>query len=57
MRLPHSGLEANLPLVGLFPKTPTPDAGLSPDVLIDRAITDIAEGRDPVLERAVADMA
>lgn len=57
MRLPPSGLVADLPLVGLFPKTPTPDAGLSPDVLIDRAITDIAEGRDPVLERAVADMA
>ena len=57
MRLPASGLEFDLPLVGYFPTTPQPDAGLLPDVTIAPTIADIAAGRDPVLERAAVDLA
>jgi hypothetical protein len=55
VRLPHSGLEADLPLVGEFPKTPKPDAGLSPDMRIDPAPEDLAAGYDRVLQAAIAD--
>ncbi len=57
VRLPHSGLEADLPLVGTFPKTPKPDAGLVPDVRIDPTADDIAANIDPVLQRAISDLA
>jgi len=57
VRLPHSGLEADLPLVGTFPKTPKPDAGLTPDVRIDTSADDIARNIDPVLQRAISDLA
>lgn len=52
LRLPNSGLEADLPLVGFYPATPQPDAGLAPDVLVKLTARDIAAGRDPVMERA-----
>ncbi len=57
VRLPASGLEADLPLVGVFPNGPRPDAGLPPDVRIDPTLEDVAQGRDRALERAIADMA
>ncbi|GLR46313.1 S41 family peptidase [Sphingomonas astaxanthinifaciens] len=57
VRLPASGLEFDLPLVGYFPTTPQPDAGLLPDVRVAPTIADIATGRDPVLERAAVDLA
>ncbi len=49
VRLPHSGLEVDVPLVGQFPRTPRPDAGLLPDVRVDVTPADIAAGRDPEL--------
>lgn len=54
LRLPGSGLEADLPLIGRFPQTPKPDAGLTPDTLVDLTAEDIAAGRDRVMERALA---
>ena len=54
LRLPHSGIEMDLPLIGTFPSTPMPDAGITPDVTIRRTAADIATGRDPVLEAALA---
>lgn len=53
VRLPATGLEFDLPLVGYFANTPQPDAGLEPDVRVAARPVDIAAGRDPVLERAV----
>jgi hypothetical protein len=47
VRLPNSGLEADLPLVGVFPKEPKPDAGLLPDY---------ASGFDRVLQGALRDL-
>ncbi len=53
VRLPESGLEFDLPLIGTFPATPQPDAGIVPDVSVDPTIADIAAGRDPVLAAAI----
>jgi hypothetical protein len=50
LRLPHSGLELDLPLIGQFPDGNVPDAGLQPDILVVPTITDIASGRDSELE-------
>ena len=57
VRLPGSGLEFDLPLVGYYPLAAQPDAGIEPDVAITPTAADIAAGRDPVLERAAADLA
>jgi hypothetical protein len=53
LRLPASGLEVDLPLIGTFPATPQPDAGLTPDVAVAETQEDIAQGRDTVLNRAL----
>jgi len=56
VRLPASGLEFDLPLVGFFGRTPQPDAGILPDVDVRASAVDIARGRDVVLDRAVSDL-
>lgn len=53
VRLPHSGVEFDLPIVGYFPQRPRPDAGVEPDVRVDRTAVDIASGRDRCLETAL----
>jgi Peptidase family S41 len=57
LRLANSGIELDLPLVGQFATTPQPDAGLKPDLRVDVRIADIAAGRDPELDAALADFA
>jgi hypothetical protein len=54
LRLPNSGLEMDLPLVGTFPATPQPDAGLTPDVLVSPSLDDITQRRDPEMARVQA---
>ncbi len=54
VRLPASGLEFDLPLIGTFPLQPAPDAGIEPDVKADLAAVDIATGIDAQMERALA---
>lgn len=49
LRLPYSGIEIDLPLIGTFPKEPQPDAGLVPDVIVAVSAADIAAGRDVAL--------
>jgi hypothetical protein len=46
LRLPRTGLEIDLPLVGQFPVEPQPDAGVQPDIAVAADIDDIAAGRD-----------
>ncbi|HEX7881040.1 MAG TPA: S41 family peptidase, partial [Candidatus Eisenbacteria bacterium] len=50
LRLPHSGIELDLPLIGQFRGGEWPDAGLDPDVLVEPTVDDIARGRDAELE-------
>jgi Peptidase family S41 len=54
VRLPASGIEFDLPLIGTFPLQPAPDAGIEPDVKVDVAAVDIATGIDAAMERALA---
>lgn len=52
VRLPASGLEFDLPLIGYYPPDLPPDAGLEPDVAIAPTAADIAHGRDPAMAAA-----
>lgn len=52
VRLPETGIEVDLPLIGFFPTSAQPDAGILPDVLIAATAIDIAAGRDPAMEKA-----
>ncbi len=54
VRLPASGLEFDLPLIGSFPAKQAPDAGLVPDILVKQNARDIAQGRDVVMLAALA---
>lgn len=53
LRLPNSGLEADLPLIGTFPATPQPDAGLIPDITVTETPEDVAAGRDAAFDQAL----
>jgi hypothetical protein len=52
-RLPESGIEFDLPLIGYYPEAKMPDAGIEPDIAVAPTANDIASGRDPVLDRAI----
>jgi Peptidase family S41 len=54
VRLPASGIEFDLPLIGTFAPQPAPDAGIEPEVKVDVTAADIAAGRDAPMERALA---
>jgi hypothetical protein len=51
-KLPGSGIEFDLPLIGYFPDRPEPDAGIKPDVSIVMTAAALAAGVDPALEAA-----
>lgn len=53
-RLPATGLEVDVPLVGFFPEGAPEDSGLVPDVAVVQTWRDIAAGRDAVMARALA---
>jgi len=53
VKLPWSGIEFDLPLKGYVARTPQPDSGIDPDILVPTGIADIVAGRDPALARAV----
>ena len=54
VRLPQSGIEFDLPLIGYFEREERPDRGVLPDLAVDETVDDIAAARDRVLEAAVA---
>jgi hypothetical protein len=54
LKLPHSGIEMDLPLIGTFPNAPAPDAGVTPDIAIKVTSSDIATGRDAGIDAAEA---
>lgn len=51
-RLPESGIEFDVPLIGYYPERREPDGGLTPDIAVYNSAADIAAGNDRVLETA-----
>lgn len=54
LRLSHSGIEMDLPLIGTFPPASMPDAGITPDTLVKVTASDIADLDDATLAAAVS---
>ncbi len=50
LKLPNSRIELDLPLIGQFPTSPMPDAGITPDIYVRQTAKDIADGRDAEIE-------
>jgi hypothetical protein len=53
VRLPASGLEFDVPLVGYFPARPQADTGVVPHVMVRPTLDDIAHHRDPAMAAAL----
>jgi C-terminal processing protease CtpA/Prc len=56
LRLPKSQIEMDLPLIGSFPFSPQPDAGLTPDVLVTPTLRDIIGRKDVEMARILSDV-
>lgn len=54
LRLPRTGVEVDLPLIGTFPLTPQPDAGVTPDFGAPRTREAFARRADPAMDAALA---
>ncbi|MEY4375828.1 MAG: hypothetical protein RJB26_378 [Pseudomonadota bacterium] len=54
VRLPACGLEFDLPLVGYFPRSSQPDAGVTPDIVVPERWEDVVAGRDATMEAALS---
>jgi Peptidase family S41 len=52
VKLPRTGLEVDLPLIGTFTDG-APDAGVTPDVVVETTAADLLAGRDPQLAKAL----
>ena len=52
LRLPHSTIEMDLPLIGYYPLTDQPDQGILPDVYVEPRVEDAINGVDAELEAA-----
>lgn len=50
LRLPNSGIEMDIPLIGYFVGNDKPDRGIKPDVLVTSTVEDIRAGIDAELE-------
>jgi C-terminal processing protease CtpA/Prc len=57
VRLPHSKIELDLPLVAQFPQEAQPDAGVTPDIAVSPTVEDLVAGRDAELEAVLHDIA
>ena len=54
VRLPGSGMEVDLPVIGSFSRTPQPDAGVVPDRPVAVTAADLAAGIDRPLAAALS---
>ncbi len=53
LRLPHSKIEIDIPLIGYYPLTEQPDKGIKPDIEIPLTISDLLSNKDRVLEKTL----
>jgi hypothetical protein len=51
LRLPHSGIELDAPLIAPYPSRPVPDAGVQPNFLVEWTADDVRDGRDRDMQR------
>jgi Peptidase family S41 len=56
-KLPGTGLEVDVPLVGFYPDGTPPDSGLVPDQIVGLTWRDIAGATDPIMEAALKRLA
>ncbi len=52
VKLPGSGIEFDLPLIGYYPPSPQPDRGVIPDIVARRTVADVISGNDSVMAKA-----
>jgi hypothetical protein len=52
LRLPNSGIESDIPLIGYYLPSEEPDAGITPDVYVQPTIEDVVNDVDAELEAA-----
>jgi C-terminal processing protease CtpA/Prc len=55
-RLPESGIEFDVPLIGYFPRSQMPDAGIAPDIKVSTSAKAIAVDSDNQMDAAVNDL-
>lgn len=53
VRLPHSHIEIDLPLIGTFPTEPQPDSGVQPDIAVALTLEQAGRSKDPVVEEVL----
>ena len=53
LKLPNTGLEIDVPLIGYFPDGLQPESGIVPDIAVPVTQADVAAGRDPEMARAI----
>jgi hypothetical protein len=49
LRLPNSGIEIDIPVVGSF-SAEKPQGGIQPDIIIRETVEDLIKGKDKVIE-------
>ncbi|SFR52140.1 C-terminal processing protease CtpA/Prc, contains a PDZ domain [Robiginitalea myxolifaciens] len=54
LTLPHSQIEIDSPVMGGFSREPQPNTGVMPDIVVPIKKEDLQQGRDVVLEQALA---
>lgn len=52
-RLPNTGIEVDIPLIGYFPDNDAPDAGIDPHVNISLKVGDWLNQKDTVLAKTL----
>lgn len=53
MKLPHSGIEMDIPLIADYPQETMPDEGIIPDIVVEPSVEDFIRGIDTELQAAL----
>ncbi|MEN0005302.1 MAG: S41 family peptidase [Bacteroidota bacterium] len=53
LTLPHSKIAVDIPLIGYYPTTKQPDAGIQPDIFVPYTVEDFMAQRDTEVEMAL----
>ena len=53
LKLPNSGIELDIPVVGYYPNVDRPNEGVKPDVEVKPSVDDLVKGIDTEMEKAL----